>query len=248
VKAVMVNSAFVKRYLPGQNAVGKRLYQHSFVGGGSEVWEVVGVTQSMSAWTVQDDPRPMMFRPIAQWPEKSLTLAVRTGLEPAATVSVLRELVKSLDAAVPVFGIRTLAQQKDGSLALQRMAATLLSGFGALALLLAALGIYGVLAYSVGRRTREIGVRMALGAQLADVLGLVLRQGLGLVTIGVVVGLAGAFAVTRLLRNFLYEVQPLDPLTFVSVVVVLAAVALLACWLPARRAAKIEPIEALRHE
>ena len=142
----------------------------------------------------------------------------------------------------------TLAQQKDGSLALQRMAATLLSGFGSLALLLAALGIYGVLAYSVSRRTREIGVRMALGAQLADVLGLVLRQGLGLVTIGVVVGLAGAFAVTRLLRNFLYEVQPLDPFTFISVVVVLAAVALLACWLPARRAAKIDPMEALRCE
>jgi len=248
VKAVMVNRAFVDRYLPGQNAVGKRLYQHAFVGGGSEVWEVVGVVPSMSAWRVQDDPRPMMFRPIAQWPEKSLTLAVRTGLETAATVSVLRELVKSLDAAVPVFGIRTLAQQKSGSLALQRMAATLLSGFGALALLLAALGIYGVLAYSVGRRTREIGVRMALGAQIKDVLGLVLRQGLGLVALGVVVGLVSSFAVTRLLRNFLYEVQPLDPLTFVSVVVVLAAVALLACWLPARRAARVNPMEALRCE
>jgi predicted permease len=248
VKAVIVNSAFVKRYLPGQNAVGKRLYQHSFIGGGSEVWEVVGVVQSMSAWRVQDDPRPMMFRPITQWPGKSLTLAVRTGLETAATVSVLRELVKSLDSAVPVFGIRTLAQQKNGSLALQRMAATLLSGFGVLALLLAALGIYGVLAYSVGRRTREIGVRMALGAQIADVLGLVLRQGLVLVTLGVAVGLAGAFAVTRVLRNFLYDVRPLDPLTFVVVVVVLAAVALLACWLPARRAAMVDPMEALRYE
>jgi putative ABC transport system permease protein len=189
-----------------------------------------------------------MYRPIAQWPGKSLTLAVRTGLEPAATVSVLRELVKTLDSAVPVFGIRTLAQQKSGSLALQRMAATLLSGFGVLALLLAALGIYGVLAYSVGRRTREIGVRMALGAQIADVLGLVLRQGLALVALGVVIGFAGAFAVTRLLRNFLYDVQPLDPLTFVSVVVVLAAVALLACWLPARRAAKVDPMKALRCE
>jgi len=103
-------------------------------------WDVVGVVRSTLSWRVQDDPRSTMFRPITQWPEKSLTLAVRTGLEPAATVAVLRELVKSLDAAVPLFGLRTLAQQKDGSLALQRMAATLLSGFGVLALLLAALG------------------------------------------------------------------------------------------------------------
>ncbi|HKS36735.1 MAG TPA: ABC transporter permease, partial [Verrucomicrobiae bacterium] len=206
VKAVIVNRAFVHRYWPDQNAVGKRLYQHSFIGGGSEVWEVVGVVQSVSARRVRDDPRPMMFRPIAQWPGKSLTLAVRTGLDPAATVPVLREVVKSLDANVPVFGIRTLAQQKDGSLALQRMAATLLSGFGVLALALAALGIYGVLAYSVSRRTREIGVRMALGAQKSDVLGLIIHGGLRLTLLGVAIGLAGALALTRYLSSLLYSV------------------------------------------
>jgi ABC-type antimicrobial peptide transport system permease subunit len=128
------------------------------------------------------------------------------------------------------------------------MAATLLSGFGLLALLLAALGIYGVLAYAISRRTREIGVRMALGAQIKDVLTLVMRQGIGLLAMGIVLGLLGAFAATRLLRSFLFEVQPLDPLTFGVVVVLLASVALLACWLPARRAAKVDPMEALRYE
>jgi ABC-type antimicrobial peptide transport system permease subunit len=128
------------------------------------------------------------------------------------------------------------------------MAALLLSGFGALALLLAALGIFGVLAYWVSRRTREIGVRMALGARIANVLTLVMRQGLVLVAIGMVLGLCGGLALTRLLRGFLYETTTLDPLTFASAPVLLAVVAVLACWLPARRAARVDPMVALRHE
>jgi putative ABC transport system permease protein len=247
---VMVNDAFVKRYFEGQDPIGKRIFQHIPEGGpsGGLATEVIGVVQTTKSGQLTDAPRPAMFFPITQKPELALTLAVRTGVDPAATIAQLRGLVKSLDANVPVFDIRTLAQQKQGSLALQRMAATLLSGFGVLALLLAALGIYGVLAYSVSRRTREIGVRMALGAQLSDVLKMVMRQGLGMVVLGLVLGLAGAVGVTRLLRSFLFEIEPLDPFTFGSVILLLAVAALVASWLPARRAAKVDPMVALRTE
>jgi macrolide transport system ATP-binding/permease protein len=249
VNTVIVNEAFVRRYWPGQNALGKRLFNGGFGGPAStEVWEVVGVARDVASRELGTRPQPAMFRPLPQWPEKALTLAVRTGLSPAATISALREVVKSIDAGIPVFRVQTMARQRDDSLALQRMAATLLSGFGMLALLLAALGIYGVLAYSVNRRTKEIGIRMALGARVADLLRLVLRQGFGLTAAGLGIGLAGAFAATRLLRGFLYEVQPLDPLTFTAAVALLTVVALAACWLPARRATRVDPITALRSE
>ncbi|HAB16708.1 MAG TPA: hypothetical protein DCE44_09690, partial [Verrucomicrobiales bacterium] len=243
---VIVNDAFVRRYWPGQDPLGKRIIQHGPNGGTPT--EVIGVVESTHNRSLTASPRQALYFPITQKSDFAMTLTVRTGLDPSSTITRLRELVKSLDANVPVFGVRTLAEQKDGSLALERMAATLLSGFGVLALLLAALGIYGVLAYSVGQRTREIGVRMALGAQLGDVLQLVLKQGAGLVALGLLVGLGGALASTRLMRGFLYGVQPIDPLTFLSVIVVLVGVALLACWLPARRAAKVDPMVALRTE
>ena len=147
-----------------------------------------------------------------------------------------------------MFATRTLAQQKNSSLALQRMAAVLLGGFGLLALLLASLGIYGVFAYSVSRRTREIGVRMALGARIADVLKLVLREGLILSAAGLVVGGAATLATTRLLKSFLYETSPTDPLTLIGIPLLLALVALLACWFPARRASRVDPMVALRSE
>jgi predicted permease len=243
---VIVNDAFVRRYWPGQDPLGKRIYGHG--PNGTPPMEVVGVVETTRSRRLTDGPRPAMSFPLTQHPALALTLSIRTGLAPSTTISLLGGLVKSLDANVPAFGAHTLAQQKDSSLALQRMAATLLSGFGVLALLLAALGIYGVLAYAVSRRTREIGVRMALGAQVADVLRLVLRQGIGLTVAGLALGLVGAFWATRLLRGFLYEVKPLDPMTFVAVVVILVLVALAACWLPARRAARVNPMVALRHE
>jgi len=190
----------------------------------------------------------VMYFPLAQESETALTLLLRTGTDTSAVAAQLRAMVGALDANVPVLGLQSLAQKKDGSLARQRMAATLLSGLGAVALLLTALGIYGVLAYSVSRRTREIGLRVALGAQGADVLLMVMRQGLGMVVIGVLLGLASAVGVTQLLRSFLFEIKPLDPLTFGSVIGLLAVAAVAACWLPARRAARVDPMEALRTE
>jgi putative ABC transport system permease protein len=245
-RVVIVNDAFVRRFWPDQNPLGKRIYPHG--PNGATEMEVVGVIETTRSRRLTDGPRPAIYFPLKQEPVQALTLSIRTGLAPPATISLVRGMVRSLDANVPAFGARTLAQQKNGSLAMQRMAATLLGGFGVLALLLAALGIYGVLAYAVSRRTREIGVRMALGAQVADVLSLVLRQGLGLTATGLGLGCAAALAVTRFLRSFLYEVTPVDPLTFGVVVALLAAVSLLACWLPARLAARVDPMVALRHE
>jgi predicted permease len=247
---VIVNDAFAQRYFAGADPVGKHVYQHVPEGdpSGGLPTEIIGMVQTTRSGQLTDSPRPAMFFSVTQKPELALTLAVRTGVDSGATITQLRGVVKSLDANVPVFDVRTLAQQKNSSLSMQRMAATLLSGFGALALLLAALGIYGVLAYSVGRRTREIGVRMALGAQLADVLRLVMRQGMSMVILGLVLGLAGALVVTRLLRSFLFEIQPFDPLTFGVVVALLSVAAAVACWLPARRAARVDPMVALRSE
>jgi predicted permease len=251
-KVMVVNEAFVRRFWGGQDPVGRMVYLHG--PGGETPVEVVGVVGSMRSQNLAQEPSPTMFfsgaqqYPMPQHYVQGKTLAVRTGLEPGATIAMLREVSRSFDENVPAFNVRTLAEQKDQSLSLQRMAATLLGAFGALALLLAALGIYGVLAYAVRRRTREIGIRMALGAQVADVLRLVLRQGVVLTAAGLVVGLAGAVAGTRLLGGFLYDVKPLDPLTFAAVVALLACTALLACWLPARRAAKVDPMVAVRYE
>jgi macrolide transport system ATP-binding/permease protein len=248
LKTVIVNHAFAQRYWPGQNAVGKHLYQGDFGGSQGGTWEIVGVVKDVASHRLQDAPSPAMFRPLAQWPGKALTLLARTAAKPSAVMPAFRGLVSSVDANVPVFNVITMEQQKDGMLALQRMAALLVSGFGALALLLSALGIFGVLAYSVSRRTREIGIRMALGARVANVLKLVMRQGLTLVLIGMLLGLCAALALTHLLGGFLYEISALDPFTFASALVLLTIASVLACWLPARRATRVDPMVALRNE
>lgn len=243
---VIVNEEFVRRYFPDQNVVGRRIVQHGPDGGIPT--EVIGVVRTTQNRRLTDSPRPAIFFPVAQKPEQALarTVSIRTGVEARETQAQIRALVKALDPAVPVFGERTLAQQKLGSLALQRTAAWMLGGFGVLALLLAALGIYGVLAYSVSRRTREIGVRMALGAEMHDVLRLILRQGAGLVFAGLLVGVLAASGLVQGLRGFLFGVIPMDPLTFAGVILLLAVVGALACWIPARRAAQVDPLVALR--
>ncbi|MBL9138317.1 MAG: ABC transporter permease [Verrucomicrobiales bacterium] len=246
-KVVIINEAFAQRFFKASNPIGKLIYQHGPDGGVPT--EVVGVVESSRLRKLNESPRPAFYFPLAQerQPNKALTLAVRTGIDPKLTLSQLISVVRAIDADLPIFDQRTLAEQKSGSLALERMAALLLAAFGLLALALSALGIYGVLAYSVSRRTAEIGVRMALGARIHDVLAMVLRQGMGMTAIGIALGLALAIGTTRVLKNFLFQIEPLDPGTFGGVLIILTAAAGLACWLPARRAAAVDPMVALRN-
>jgi putative ABC transport system permease protein len=191
----------------------------------------------------------LLFIPHSQglW-DFGLNLVLRTRVKPETLVRPVRETVWAMDKDQAIGDIKTLERVIAESVAPQKFNAVLLSGFAALALLLAAIGIYGVLAYSVSQRTRELGLRMALGAQRSDIVRLVIRQGTALAIIGIAFGLGGAFALTRIMRALLFEVEPGDPLTFVTVSLLLLAVALLACWLPARRAARVHPMEALRYE
>ena len=248
LKTVIVNEAFAQKFWPGQNAVGKHLYQPGPNGQPEEAWEIIGVSANTASHELQAPRTPTMFRPVTQWTQKALSVTVRMAGAPQAGAALIREAAQALDANVPLYQIRTLEEQRNNSLSYQRLAATALAGFGLLALLLAALGIYGVLAYAISQRTREIGVRMALGAQVRDVISLVIRQGFGLAVLGLLLGLAGAAASTRLLQSFLFGINPLDPATSGGVGALLLGAALLACYLPARRAAQVDPMEALRHE
>jgi putative ABC transport system permease protein len=234
----IVNEAAARRYWPGQEAIGKRL------NGG----EVVGVVRNSKERGLTADASPTIYKPLLQNYQSPLTLHVRTAMEGQPLLDALRREVRSLDGTLPVYDIGTLAQQKDGSLYTERLAAALLTLFGLLALSLAAVGIYGVLSYAVTERTREMGVRLALGARPRDLLKLVVGQGLTLTLIGLVIGVGASFALTRLIAKLLFGVSPTDPLTFIVIPLLLAGVALLACWIPARRATRVDPLAALRYE
>jgi len=177
-----------------------------------------------------------------------MAVVVKTTTEPGAMLTTMRQQVSQLDPALPIFGIHTMREIRNNNVAPERLNLGLRGGFAALALILAIIGLYGLLAFTVTQRQREIGIRMALGAQRFDVLNLVVGQGMRLILAGVVIGLLGSFALTRVLASVLFKVEPTDPLTFVTVTFSLCVVALLACYIPARRATKVDPMVALRHE
>jgi ABC-type antimicrobial peptide transport system permease subunit len=192
--------------------------------------------------------KPHFYMPQAFSPWGNGHLVARTTGMPMSVAESVRKAILEIDAAQPVANVRTLEEVIAASVAQRRLILTLLGGFAGAALLLAAIGLYGVIAYAVSQRTREIGVRMALGATRSNVLGLVVRQGMLLAGIGVLLGVVGALGLTRVLTKMLYEVEPTDPMTFVGVSLILVLVALAACLLPARRASKVDPMVALRWE
>jgi len=243
---VIVNEAFEKHHFPGESAIGKRIH----LGGtaGAHWQTIVGVVSDVRQSGLAGDVMLEVFNPVLDDIEEGMSFVIRTSGEPVDLISAVRAVMAEVEPNLPIHNVMTMEQRLANTTTSHRLNTVLLGSFAAVALLLAVVGIYGVMSYAVTQRRREIGVRMALGAQKSVVLGLIIRGGLRLTLLGVAIGLAGAFALTRYLSSLLYSVQATDPLTFLSVAVGLTGVALFACWLPARRAARTDPMEALRHE
>jgi putative ABC transport system permease protein len=244
VPVAIVNQSMARRYWGlGSSPMGKRLRATS------GKWRtVIGVARDIKQFEPTEPTHPWVYTPHAQDYESMMTLVARTTGDPWQSLAGVRGVAHDLDPTLPVFDEKTLQTHSGVPLFLDRIAVTFLSAFGLMALALAAVGLYGVMAYSVTARTREIGIRMALGAQTSDVLKHVIKQGLGLTMIGVATGLGVAFALTRLMESLLYGVSATDALTFTLVSLLMVAVALLACYIPARRAARVDPMIALRCE
>jgi putative ABC transport system permease protein len=248
----IVNESFVKHYFPNENALGQRMRPSP----PGRIWnnqrltsfEIVGIVHDVKFAGLEAPSEPAYYLPASQAPLQDMAILVRTTVDPLSLVGAVREAVLSIDPNQPISNVSTLEKLVDDSIAQRRLNMLLMGLFGGLAMLLSAVGIYGLLSHAVTQRTQELGIRMALGAQVGDVLKLVLRQGMMLALAGEVIGLIAAFALTRLIRGLLFGVTPNDATTFVAVAGVLAIVALLACYLPARRATKVDPLIALRYE
>jgi len=241
----IINETFARRFWPGQNPIGKRL---SLGGPDKPRFEVIGVVKDGKYGTLGEDPQPFVYFPMAREYDHDVALVVNTSVEPQGMINTIRREVERLDANLPIYDARTMSEHMRLSLLPLQAGAWVTGGFAVLALLLAGLGIYGVMAYTVSQRTREIGLRMALGARGGEVMRLVVRQGMWLALVGLAIGLVGSLALTRLMSSVLYGVSATDVVTFAGVALLLGSVVLLACYLPARRAAKVDPLIALRCE
>jgi putative ABC transport system permease protein len=243
---IIINNTMAQRLFPNEEAIGKRI---RFSDDPKVPWaEVVGVVGDIKHEGLDAKPFMETYLPFTQSPRPLMAVLIRTTNDPTNLASAARNAVLEVDKDQPVYDLKTMEQRLSESIAPRRLSMVLFTSFGALALLLAAVGVYSVMSYSVHRRTHEMGIRMALGARALDVLKLVVWQGMTLALVGILIGVIAAFALTRLMSGLLYGVSATDPVTFVGVALMLIVIALLACLIPARRATKVDPMIALRYE
>jgi putative ABC transport system permease protein len=247
---VIITETLARQFFPNEEPLGKRIKPgiNTIEGDKTTMREIIGVVGDVRNRALNTEPKPAYYVPQTQVPFDQMVMVVKTTGEPHSLIPAATKQVAAMDPDIPVFGVKTMEEYLSASVAAPRFSTTLLSIFAAVALVLTVVGLYGVMSYSVAQRTNEIGIRLALGAQSRDVLVMIVKQGSLLIGFGLVIGLAGAYALTRLIASLLFGITAKDPFTFASVAVLLGAVALLACYVPAWRATKVDPMEALRYE
>jgi putative ABC transport system permease protein len=249
---LIINEALARQYFPNEDPIGKRIAPGFSTVPVSDddtgMREVIGVAADVKHQNLQAPPQPEIYFAQAQMPMSAMTVVVRTAGDPRALQTTVRSVVQSLDKNAPVYGVRTVEEILDRSVATPRFNTLLLGLFAAVALILTTVGLYGVISCSVSENTQQIGIRVALGAQRSDVLKLIVGQGVVLTIAGVVIGLVAAYGLTRLMSSLLFGVGSTDPWTFTAVAVLLLCVAAVACYLPARRAMNLDPMVALRQD
>jgi predicted permease len=243
---VVIDEQLANRCFPTQDPIGQQITEDPHKGDSTK-YTIVGMVRTVRHNDLVNAPKlAELYFPVSQRPELQMTILIRTKGEPLSLVSAVREAVQSVDPNLPVFNIRTMESQISNELVTQRLSVVLVSLFSVLALILATVGLYGVLAYSIAQRTREIGIRIALGASSGSILRLVVTQGLTIVGVGLILGIVGSMILNRLIESLLYGVSGTDPIAIITAVVVLALAAFLACLVPALHALRIHPITALR--
>jgi putative ABC transport system permease protein len=247
---VIVSDTFARQFFPNEDPVGKRIKPgiSTWDNDPSKVSEIIGVVADIHNRALNTDPKPVYYLPQAQVPFDEVSMVVKTSNDPHALITSATREVQAMDSDLPVFSIKTMDEYVSSSVAAPRFNTTLLSIFASVALVLTIIGLYGVMSYSVAQRTNEIGIRMALGAQTRDVLGRIVKDGAKIIGIGLLLGIGGALVLTRLLEALLFGVTTRDPFTFLLIAVLLSVVAMLACCIPALRATRVDPLEALRCE
>jgi putative ABC transport system permease protein len=247
---ILIDKYLAQKFFPGRDPIGQQLNQQPAQADKPRVqYTIVGIVPSVRHGEVGIAPKiPQIYWPAAQFSSLQTTLLVRTEVAPSSLLPSVRAVVRSIDPQLPIFRTRTMEEAVAASISTQRLSATLMEGFSLIALFLAALGLYAVLAYSVTQRTREIGIRIALGSPRSRIFGLIVRQGIIMIALGILIGIALALGCGPLIQHLVYGVAPHDPKTIIGVSVLLLGVAILACWVPALRAIRVDPIVALRQE